>query len=85
MPGLIIKNAKLLDTEAAELRPGAPIRIEQDVIAEIAEDGRAITGGADVPVIDAEGRTLMPGLIDAHVHAAITTVDLAAMVRRQAS
>ena len=36
-------------------------------------------------VIDAEGRVLMPGLIDAHVHPSLTTVDLAAMVRRQAS
>ena len=85
MPGLIIKNAKLLDVEAAELRPGASIRIEDDVIVEVAEDGRAIVAAADVAVIDADGRTLMPGLIDAHVHAAITTVDLAAMVRRQAS
>jgi hypothetical protein len=49
MPGLIIKNATLLDVEAAELRPGASIRIEEDVIAEVAEDGRAITAGADVP------------------------------------
>ncbi len=85
MPGLIVKNAKLLDTLAGELRPGASLRIEDDEIVEVAEDGRELTAGADVVVLDAAGRTLMPGLIDAHVHPSLTTVDLAAMVRRQAS
>jgi imidazolonepropionase-like amidohydrolase len=82
---LIIKNAKLLDTEAAELRPGASVRIEEDKIIEVAEDGRVLGVGSDVVVLDAAGRTLMPGLIDAHVHAALTTVDLASMARRSAS
>jgi imidazolonepropionase-like amidohydrolase len=85
MPGLIVKNAKLLDVSAAELRPGASLRIEGDKIVEVAEDGRELTAGGDVAVIDAEGRTVMPGLIDAHVHPSLTTLDLAAMVRRQAS
>ena len=85
MPDLVVRNAKLLDVQAAELRPGASLRIEADKIVEVAEDGRALTVDADVPILDAEGRTLMPGLIDAHVHPAITTLDLAAMVHRQAS
>jgi imidazolonepropionase-like amidohydrolase len=85
MPGLIVKNAKLLDTSAAELRPGASLRIEENKIVEVAEDGRELAAGADVVVLDAEDRTLMPGLIDAHVHPSITTLDLTAMVRRQAS
>jgi imidazolonepropionase-like amidohydrolase len=85
MPGTIIRNARLLDTDAGALRPGASLRVEGDRIAEVAEDGRELRGGADVDVIDAGGRVLMPGLIDAHVHAALTTVDLAAMVRRSPS
>jgi len=85
MPGLIIRNAKLLDTSAGELRPGASLRIEEDKIVEVAEDGRELGSGADVVVLDAEGRTMMPGLIDAHVHPSLTALDLAAMVRRQAS
>jgi imidazolonepropionase-like amidohydrolase len=85
MPDLIIKNANLLDTHAGELRPGASLRIEQDKIVEVAENGRELSTRADIAVLDAERRTLMPGLIDAHVHPAITTLDLASMVRRQAS
>jgi imidazolonepropionase-like amidohydrolase len=85
MPGTIIRNARLLDTEAGTLRPGASLRVEGDRIVEVVDDGRPLGGGADVTVIDAGGRVLMPGLIDAHVHAALTTVDLAAMVRRSLS
>jgi imidazolonepropionase-like amidohydrolase len=85
MPGIIIRNAKLLDTEAAQLRPGASLRIEADKIVEVGEDGHVLRAGADAVVLDAGGKTVMPGLIDAHVHAALTTVDLAAMVRRSAS
>ncbi len=85
MAGKIIRNATLLDIGAAALRPGASLRIEGDSIVEVADDGRGLTGGDDVEGIDAAGRTVMPGLIDAHVHAALTTVDLAALVRRSAS
>ena len=85
MVNLIIKNAGLLDAEAGELRPGASVRIEEDRIVEVADDGRELAAGSDVVVLDAAGRTVMPGLIDAHVHAAITTVDLASMTRRSAS
>jgi imidazolonepropionase-like amidohydrolase len=85
MPGIIIRNASLLDIEAAELRQGASLRIEGDKIVEVGVDGHTLQAGADAVVLDAAGRTVMPGLIDAHVHAALTTVDLAAMVRRSAS
>ena len=82
MNGFVVTNAALLDLAAGERRPGASLRVEHDRIVEIAEDGRAIAAGDGVAVFDAKGRTLMPGLIDAHVHAAITTMDLAAMGRR---
>jgi imidazolonepropionase-like amidohydrolase len=85
MPGTIIRNARLLDTDAGSLKPGASLRVEGDRIVEVVDDGRPLAGGADVDVIDAGGRVLMPGLIDAHVHAALTTVDIAAMVRRSLS
>ncbi|MDI1366241.1 MAG: amidohydrolase family protein [bacterium] len=84
MSKIIIRNARLLDVEAGEIRPGASIRIEGERIVEIAGDGKVLLGD-NADVIDAGGRTLMPGLIDAHVHAAITTMDMAAMARRQTS
>ena len=82
MTGFAITNASLLDPAAGELRPGASVRVEGDRIVEVAEDGAALSGQAGDQVLDAGGRTLMPGLIDAHVHPAITTMDLAVMARR---
>lgn len=82
MAALLITNAALLDPVAGEVRPGASVRVEDDRIVEVVEDGAPVTAGDEVERIDAGGLTLMPGLIDAHVHAAITTLDLAAMGRR---
>ena len=56
--------------------------VEDDRIAAV-ESAPIVAEGARR--IDCGGRVLMPGLIDAHVHAVITTMDLAAMERRPAS
>ncbi len=85
MADLVITNAHLLDPAAGERRPGASVRVEGDRIVEVVEDGVAPSRPEGTRVIDAGGRTLMPGLIDAHVHPAITTMDLAAMARRPAT
>jgi imidazolonepropionase-like amidohydrolase len=82
MTGFVVTNAQLLDAAAGERRPGVSVSVEKDRIVEVAEDGAAVSRSEDMPVLDAGGRTLMPGLIDAHVHAAITTMDLTAMARR---
>ena len=81
MSDFVITNAQLLDPAAGERRAGASVRIERERIVEVAVDGASLSA-PDGVVIDAGGRTLMPGLIDAHVHASITTMDLAAMARR---
>ncbi len=82
MGGLLVENAVLLDVASGERRDGTRVRLEGDRIVEVAEDGRPITADDEVARIDAGGRTLLPGFIDAHVHAAITTMDLAALGRR---
>jgi len=51
MPNLIVKNAKLMDVQAAELRPGASLRIEEDKIVEVAEDGRDLAAVADIAIL----------------------------------
>jgi imidazolonepropionase-like amidohydrolase len=62
-----LTNARIFDGTSAPVREGAAVLVEDGRIAAIAGAGEAVPEGARV--IDCEGRTLMPGLIDAHQHA----------------
>jgi imidazolonepropionase-like amidohydrolase len=79
---ILLENACVLDVDAGRSRPGQSVLIEDDRIAGV-ESGPIDAEGARR--IDLAGRTLMPGLIDAHVHVAITTMNLAAMEQRPVS
>jgi len=74
----VLQNALLLDVRSGRLSPGA-LRAEAGRIVEVSD--RAIRH-AGVREIDLRGRTLLPGLIDAHVHAVITHMNLAAMAHK---
>ena len=76
---LLFHDAALLDPVAGELRPGCDVLVDGERIAEVSE--RPIASSA-AERFDLRGATLMPGLIDAHVHAVITTMDLAALERK---
>lgn len=64
-PVTVFRNARLFDGESDHLREDIDVVVEGNRIVEVAE-GRAKVAAAHV--IDLAGRTLMPGLIDAHVH-----------------
>jgi imidazolonepropionase-like amidohydrolase len=74
----LLRGAALLDLEAGALRPDHSVLVEDGRIREVAE-GEIRAGAEGARRIDAGGRTLMPGLIDAHVHAVVTSMNLAAM------
>ena len=61
----LFRNGRLLDPELPELQPGLDVLVEGPIVREISD--RPIRSDA-ARVIDLGGRTLMPGLIDAHVH-----------------
>jgi imidazolonepropionase-like amidohydrolase len=65
------KNFELLDPEAGELRRGHELIVEGDKIREVS--GKPIKL-SDANVVDCGGRTLMPGLIDSHVHVTLSEV-----------
>jgi imidazolonepropionase-like amidohydrolase len=69
----ILRNASVLDPVSATLTPGQSIAIEGNRIADI---GSGLTGPDDAVSYDANGRTVMPGLIDAHTHPAIVDQDV---------
>jgi imidazolonepropionase-like amidohydrolase len=60
-------NARLFDGTAAPVRERASVLVQDGRIAVVTGPGEAPPVGARV--IDVGGRTLMPGLIDAHQHA----------------
>jgi len=78
----LFANASVLDLERGRLLENHSVLVEGERIAELSP-GEIRAPGARR--IDVGGRTLMPGLIDAHVHATITSMNLAAMAQRPAS
>jgi hypothetical protein len=64
---LVIRGARLFVAESATMQPGMTVVMTGDRIAAVGKDGQVkIPAGATV--IDAAGKTLLPGLWDMHVH-----------------
>ncbi|MFY0618768.1 amidohydrolase family protein [Shimia sp.] len=62
--GTLIRGAKIFDGTSEELMTGLDVLVRDGMIAEV---GEALSD-ADATVVDADGRTLTPGMSDAHVH-----------------
>jgi imidazolonepropionase-like amidohydrolase len=71
-----IVNARPFDAAKGSVGPVSTIVIDGDRIADIVADGRRID---DARIIDAAGRVVLPGLIDAHVHVVAASHDLVAL------
>ena len=65
------KNFEMLDPEAGELQGGYELLVEGAKIKEVSAKPIKV-GKADV--VDCGKRTLMPGLIDSHVHVVLSEV-----------
>ena len=64
---MAIKGAAILDVTTGELHSGRVILVKNGRIARVAPAGEVtIPAGSDV--LDLQGHTLLPGLIDMHVH-----------------
>jgi imidazolonepropionase-like amidohydrolase len=70
---ILFKNFQLLEPSFGELRGGYQLLIEGDTIKALSET--PITS-KDADVVDCGNRTLMPGLIDSHVHAIHSEVNV---------
>jgi imidazolonepropionase-like amidohydrolase len=78
----VLAGARVFDGVSAELAEGVDVVIEDGVIREIAE--RPVTL-SESRRIDVGGRVVMPGLIDAHMHANTPTFSLVENDRMPAS
>ncbi|MEZ5226739.1 MAG: amidohydrolase family protein [Acidimicrobiales bacterium] len=66
-----IRNATVLDTATMTFDEGKTVVVDDGLIVDV--DASSV-GDVDID-IDAAGRYLVPGLIDAHVHFRLTTLD----------
>ncbi len=67
------KNFEMLDPDAGELRGGHELIVEGGTIKEVSAKPIKM---AEADVVDCGGRTVMPGLIDSHVHVVLSDVVL---------
>jgi imidazolonepropionase-like amidohydrolase len=74
---IVLRNAAVLDPGAASLAEGRAVVVEGGRVVEV--EATAAVRAGDATVLDARGMTVMPGLIDAHVHVFAATADLAAL------
>jgi imidazolonepropionase-like amidohydrolase len=74
---VLFRNANLLDPLRGELLEGHDLLVEQGVVREVSD--KPLHSEA-ARVIDVKGRTLMPGLIDLHVHVIAVELNLARQV-----
>lgn len=74
---LLIDRATVFDSAAGTLRPHCRIVVEGEHIAVVTDE--PITVGDVAQTIDAEGRVVLPGLIDAHVHVVASSHDLSGL------
>jgi imidazolonepropionase-like amidohydrolase len=70
---VIFRNARVLDGRADGAIPGVDVLVADGMIQEVSEQRITSTSAR---VIDLGGKTLMPGLIDCHVHVIATIPNL---------
>jgi imidazolonepropionase-like amidohydrolase len=68
-PRLLIENGTLIDGRGCDPVPNTLVVVEGNRIAHVGPaDGRLRPGSPEDTVIDAAGKFILPGLIDAHCH-----------------
>ena len=74
MTSYLFTNGHFLEPGATELRGGMEVLVEGDRVREVSD--RPIAS-ASATRVDLRGRTIMPGLVDAHVHIVAAMVNVA--------
>lgn len=75
---VLFKNVRVFDGKSAELTELTSVLVRGNTIAVIGGGANDVDSAATI--IDGNGRTLMPGLIDAHTHIMFATLSQAAIL-----
>jgi imidazolonepropionase-like amidohydrolase len=75
---VLFRDVRVFDGRSARLSAPTAVLVLGNRIAAIS--GEAVPAGTTATIIDGGGRTLMPGLIDAHVHLMFATIPQVALL-----
>lgn len=75
-PVTVFSNVRIFDGKKGELSPPSHVLVRGNKIEKISTEPIPADRRADTVLIDGGGRTLMPGLIDAHVHTMMESIPL---------
>jgi len=79
-PATLFRNVRIFDGKGSQLSAPSNVLIRGNKIERISSTAIATDKGADTLVIEGGGRTLMPGLIDAHWHATLVRPPVASLL-----
>ncbi len=68
MSAILFQSANVLDVESLQLKTAQDVWVQNGLIKSVMPHQAGATVPAGTQVIQAQGKTLMPGLIDCHVH-----------------
>lgn len=77
---VLFENVRIFDGTGTELSTPSHVLVSGNTIQRIAAEPIAVDNPATTRVIDGQGRTLMPGLIDAHTHLMFSTLPQVALL-----
>lgn len=77
MGRLLLTDADVFDSTNGQVSPDRTVVVDGDRVVEVADSPVEVLPDDDV--VDCAGKTVLPGLVDAHVHVAVTTMDFGAL------
>ena len=76
----LFRNVRVFDGTADALTDPVDVLVRDRLIERISAEAITTEGDGNVLVVDGGGRTLMPGMIDAHVHIVMSTIPIGVMM-----
>jgi hypothetical protein len=76
---ILFKNCTIFDGINEQLATGQDVLVEKNLISKIVPTGSTSFDNIDT-ILDCEGRTLIPGLIDCHWHSVVAALDMASLM-----
>jgi len=77
---IVIQNGQWVNVQSGEILPGYSIAVSGERIAFVGQD-TSHTIGKETVVVDADGKYLVPGLLDAHMHVESGMITVTEFVR----